>query len=168
MRAREFSEPKQSSATARVDRLAPCDVEALATGLAPLPLLQKYGTTASALSAALGRAMSRGDLVLSARVRGGPVGVAWVVLEGAFARAAYLRLLAVTPAAHGQGVGAELLREVEDRLADTSSHILLLASDFNVAAHAFYRRLGYEQVGIIPGFVLPTVDEWIFAKRLAR
>jgi GNAT superfamily N-acetyltransferase len=168
MRARELSETKPSGATASVDRLASDDVVPLAEGLAPLPLLQKYGTTASALAGALSRAVSQGDLVLSARVRGEPVGVAWVVLEGAFARAAYLRLLAVTPAAHGQGVGAELLREVEDRLVNTSSHLLLLASDFNTAAHAFYRRLGYEQVGIIPGFVLPAVDEWIFAKRLAR
>lgn len=168
MRARELTEHRRIDATIEIDRLAPSDVDALSVALEALPLFQKYGTTAPSLSLALGRAARRGDLVLAARQKGSPVGVAWVVLEGAFARAAYLRLLAVAPAMHGQGVGALLLREVEERLTDSSSHLLLLASDFNTAAHAFYRRLGYEQVGIIPGFVLPTVDEWIFAKRLAR
>ncbi|MBI3073081.1 MAG: GNAT family N-acetyltransferase [Deltaproteobacteria bacterium] len=166
MRARELNETNRRGATVAIDGLKVRDVDALAAALAPLPLLQKYGTTATSLAGALVRAVEGGDMVLSARLAGEPVGVAWVVGDGAFARAAYLRLMAVVPAVHGQGVGAELLREVEVRLADSSSHLLLLASDFNTAAHAFYRRLGYEQVGIIPGFVLPTVDEWIFAKRL--
>ena len=38
-------------------------------------------------------------------------------------------------------------------------------SDFNAAAQAFYGRLGYEQIGTIPGYVVPGVSELIFRKR---
>ena len=46
-----------------------------------------------------------------------------------------------------------------------SADVFLLVSDFNTTAQAFYRRLGYEQVGAIPGYVVPGITELIFRKR---
>jgi ribosomal protein S18 acetylase RimI-like enzyme len=44
--------------------------------------------------------------------------------------------------------------------------VFLLTSDFNEDAQAFYRRLGYQQVGAIPDYVVPGITELIFYKRL--
>jgi GNAT superfamily N-acetyltransferase len=60
-----------------------------------------------------------------------------------------LRLIAVAADAQGQGIGAALL-----------------VSDFNIAAQRVYQRRGYQQVGTLPGLVLPDVDELCFWKRL--
>ncbi len=83
---------------------------------------------------------------------------------GAFGRSDYLRLIGVRADCAGQGIGAALLSEVEARA--TSRDLLLLVSDFNEGAQRFYRRMGYEQIGAIPGYVLPDVTELIFRKRL--
>ena len=61
-------------------------------------------------------------------------------------------------------MGAALLQEVEARA--TSSDLFLLVSHFNEGAQRFYRRMGYEQIGAIPGYVLPDVTELIFRKVL--
>jgi ribosomal protein S18 acetylase RimI-like enzyme len=63
-----------------------------------------------------------------------------------------------------RGLGAELLAEVEARAE--SRDLLLLVSDFNEGAQRFYRRMGYQQIGAIPGYVLPDVSELIFRKVL--
>jgi hypothetical protein len=46
-----------------------------------------------------------------------------------------------------------------------SSDLFLLVSDFNHDAQRFYQRQGYQQIGAIPGYVLPDVSELIFRKR---
>lgn len=43
---------------------------------------------------------------------------------------------------------------------------LLLRSDFNASAQAFYERHGWTRVGALPGLVLPGVAELISWKRL--
>ncbi|MCZ7547197.1 MAG: GNAT family N-acetyltransferase [Anaerolineae bacterium] len=70
------------------------------------------------------------------------------------------------PGLEGMGIGAALLGEAERRAASVSREMFLLVSDFNVAAQRFYQRHDYQQVGAIPGYVLPDVAELIFWKRL--
>ena len=57
------------------------------------------------------------------------------------------------------------MAHAEGVLFAQTADIFLLVSDFNAAAQAFYRRLGYEQVGAIPGYVVPGISELIFRKR---
>ena len=49
-----------------------------------------------------------------------------------------------------------------------ASDVFLLVSDFNHVAQAFYRRLGYVQVGAIPDYVVSGVTELVFRKRKRR
>jgi ribosomal protein S18 acetylase RimI-like enzyme len=86
------------------------------------------------------------------------------VYEGAFGRSAYLRLIGVRPDKARSGIGAQLLNHIEQSISGTD--LFLLVSDFNRDAQVFYRRQGYEQIGAIPGYVLPDVTELIFRKRL--
>jgi len=46
--------------------------------------------------------------------------------------------------------------------------VFLLASDFNEDAQAFYRRLGYQQVGAIPDYVVPGITELIYPSARRR
>ena len=86
-----------------------------------------------------------------------------MIARGAFGRSAYLRMIGAQPGYAGGGVGAALLAGAESTAGD---QLFLLVSDFNADAQRFYLRHGYTQIGAIPGFVLPDVDELIFWKRL--
>jgi len=144
--------------------LAAGDIEGLAAGLAALPLLARYGRDAPQIAGDLAAALERGDGLV---VHGEPAtGLAWFLPAGTFALGGYLRLLAVTPAGQGRGVGAALLAAFESAVAARSRHAFLLVSDFNQPAHAFYRKHGYAEVGRLPELVVTGIDELVYWKRL--
>ena len=143
---------------------SPGDVAPLAEALAPLPLFSAYGFTAAQLTERFQGALSRGEGLVVACVGGEPVGVCWFLESGTFATGSYLRLLAVKPGLQGRGVGERLLRAWEARGASAGGGLFLLASDFNGAAHRFYARHGYREMGRLPGFARPGVTEVIFWK----
>jgi len=88
------------------------------------------------------------DLFLVAEAEGRIVGVIMGAWDG---RRGWLHHLAVAEAYRGQGIGAALVREVEDRLrAKGCLKVNLLVRAENVAARRLYERLGYEEMaGII-------------------
>ncbi len=45
--------------------------------------------------------------------------------------------------------------------------IFLFAADFNAEARKLYESLGYNQVGIVPGFYKKGVDEYLLMKVLS-
>ena len=149
----------------KIRLMQPNDVAVIAHWMVELPLWQRYGVTEAAASAQFNEALERGsDLLLVAEVQADVRGFAQCLRGGAFGRSDYLRLIGVRSDCVGQGIGAALLTEVE---AQTRSHdLFLLTSDFNEGAQRFYRRMGYEQIGAIPGYVVPDVTELIFRKRL--
>lgn len=146
---------------------APADLPALAQALAPLPLMQRYGQTPERLHGSLTGALARGEGVL-VYDDGAPRGLAWYLPTGTLGLGGYLRLLAVSPDAHGGGIGATLLDGYEAGVFASSAHAFLLVSDFNEAAQRFYERHGYRRVGALPGLVLPDVSELIYWKPRPR
>ena len=139
------------------------DVTVVAAWVVTIPLWQRYGASADVLAQRLLMALDT-DLILTADTDDQAVGLAWCVPKGGFGRSAYLRMLGVRPDQAGGGVGAALLSALEATVA--SHDLFLLTSDFNVDAQRFYQRQGYEQIGAIPGYVLPDVTELIYRKRL--
>jgi len=143
------------------------DTALLAALIVEQPLFQRYGCRREGIRKGLRAAIETGDLVLLVQQPDGPVGAAWFQPSAAFGRGAYLRLIAVSAGMEGEGIGSALLREGERRLAASGTHSLfVMVSGFNNAAQRFYSCHGFEQVGAIPGFVLPDVTELIFWKRL--
>jgi [ribosomal protein S18]-alanine N-acetyltransferase len=141
--------------------LAGEDVPPLARLVAGTPLWQRYGYLEERCAADLGAALAEGqDALFAAGPPGAPRGLAWVLRRGAFGRAPYLKLLAVAEGDRGQGVGAALLAAAEA----VGPELVLLVSDFNDGARAFYGRQGYIQVGALADFVLPGVTELILRK----
>lgn len=129
-----------------------------------LELFGRYGLSGDAAERLLGRALAEGraDLRVALDAQGEVQGFAWFVPRGAFDRSGYLRLIAVDPGCRA-GAGRRLLQALEaDHLAQGG--VLLLSTSDNKAAHRFYEGLGYRQVGRLPGYVRPDLDELIFYK----
>ncbi len=153
----------------RIRPLQPADIDPIVQWMLHVPLWQRYGFTVERGVAQFTRAYEQGTILLVADLpEQTACGFAWAKLNAAFAHSAYLQLIGVHPDYHGRAIGGALLTAVEETVRPHSSALFLLASDFNTLAHGFYRRQGYAQIGVIPGYVLPDVDEFIFYKRLVE
>jgi GNAT superfamily N-acetyltransferase len=140
------------------------DLPALAA-LMDAPLWKRYGLTFEKAEAALAGGLGRGEFLLVAEDAGAPCGLAWVQPTGMLMRSPYLKWLAVDAAHAGQGVGAVLLRAAEHAASAVRPELFILCAAFNAGALRFYAREGYAELGRIPGYVLPDVDEVIFFRR---
>ena len=142
------------------------DFPILAAWMVETPLWQRYGLTVERAIANFEKALTAGDWLFTADADTPACGFAWVVPNGAFGRSPYLRMFGVRESAQRSGVGTALLNVVESRAAEVSDDIYLLVTNFNEHAQSFYKRHGYEQIGAIPGYVVPSITELIFRKRL--
>lgn len=153
--------------------LWPADVEACAAIVGGDPLWRRYGVTAAAarralrgvLAAGRARAAETGEVAV-ARRRGTVLGFVWYRRSGTFHHSGYIRWIAVAEAARGLGVGRRLMAHAEARILARGPNVFLMVSDFNVGAQAFYRTLGYRQVGAVPDYVVRGVTELVFRKTL--
>lgn len=144
------------------------DMPIVAAWMPTLPLWQRYGVTVDSAAHLFERARRAGDIVLTADLPGEATacGLLRCIPRGAFGLSAYVSALGVQAGYQGRQIGAALLSAAEDRVRETAADLFLLTSDFNLDAQRFYRRQGYEQIGAIPGYVVPDVTELIFRKRL--
>ena len=161
------------------------DLEALsqlAAAVATQPLLQRYGVSEAGLwrelrrlvesqgPAGQGEDASAAESLLVAAAPppdGGELcGLARFALRGQFGYGGYLRLIALRPGWEGRGIGASLLRAVEEAVLAHSPVLFLLTSDFNTGAQRFYARHGYVHAGALADFARPGITEQIFWKRL--
>ncbi len=162
------------AARVTVQRMRPDDVEPSARIVAGDSLWRRYGLTLSrarrALRGALAQA-ARGPVearaageIAVAREGGRPVGFIWFRLDGTFHHSGYVRWIAVAPAARGRGVGEQLMRYAEERILRRGPNVFLTVSAFNRRAQAFYRKLGYTEVGAIPNYVVPGITERLYRR----
>ena len=79
------------------------------------------------------------------------------------------RMLAVTPAARGRGVGERLTRAVVDRARERGAHrVVLCSSDYMDVAHRLYRRLGFTRLPCRDWQPVPGMQLLAFALELDR
>jgi ribosomal protein S18 acetylase RimI-like enzyme len=127
----------------------------------------RYGMDDEAIAAMWRSALCSGAVVNVAHVESKTAGFAWFIDRGGFGLSGYLKLLGVHPDLRGQGVGGVLLDHTEQLTIQAGRQdLLLLVSDFNVAALKFYLDRGYVQVGSIPDYAVPGIAELILRKRL--
>jgi acetyltransferase len=70
---------------------------------------------------------------------------------------AEVQKVCVLRSARGQGVGAQLMRAIEEVARAAGRTLLVLDTRKDGLADGFYRRLGYREAGAIPGYAR-TVD----------
>jgi ribosomal protein S18 acetylase RimI-like enzyme len=151
----------------RIAPLAEQDIIPCGTLMTTSEPWTRYGITTDAAVALWRRALADGASVSVARLDGRTAGFAWYIAGAGFGLSGYLKLLGVAADARGCGVGSALLDHVEGRtLADGQRDLILLVSDFNMAAQHFYRRHGYRREGMLRDYVVPGIAELIYRKRL--
>ncbi len=160
--------------TPRVRGMRSGDVEAVAQIVAGEELWKRYGLTLQRARRVLARAQA-------ARRRGGVYarnagemavavqdrriqGFVWFHRKGTFRHSGYIQWIAVAPTARGRGVGRLLMRYAEERILRKGPNVLLLVSDFNSRAQAFYEKLGYARVGAIPDYMVRGITEYLYRK----
>jgi ribosomal protein S18 acetylase RimI-like enzyme len=79
----------------------------------------------------------------------------------------YLKILVVDDAYRTRGIGRRLMEALEERAFRDWPNVYLCVSDFNRSARQFYRRLGYEDVGLLKDLLLPGRGEVLMRKSIA-
>ncbi|MCA9889903.1 MAG: GNAT family N-acetyltransferase [Anaerolineae bacterium] len=95
-------------------------------------------------------------------------GFIWYYLRGTFFSGGYIRLVGVSIQHKRQGIGTVLMDVAENDISQHTPDTFLLASDFNIPAHDFYRQRGYQNVGQLPDFAMSGISELIFWKRIQQ
>lgn len=88
----------------------------------------------------------------------------FIVLDMRGTFAGYIQSICVRQDLRGRGLGSALLRAAERRIFASSPNVFLCVSSFNTGALRLYRRLGYEVVGTLSGFIVREHDEILLRK----
>ncbi len=109
------------------------------------------------------RSVATSTLLLA---RSGDTVVGFALSGDGFLRGEYLKILAVDRGVQRQGVGRLLMSALEERAFRSVPNVYLCVSDFNQSARAFYRRLGYGEVGVLDDLLLPGKGEVLMRKSI--
>jgi ribosomal protein S18 acetylase RimI-like enzyme len=64
----------------------------------------------------------------------------------------------------GRHIGEILMDFIENRIFDQYSNVFLCVSSFNTDAQRFYKKLGYQVVGVLENYMVNGYDEIIMRK----
>lgn len=138
--------------------------------VAALEPWKSLGYEAGGLSRFLRRVAGEGGVLVAvdvtARGRTGRVAGVLAVQEGVLL-GNFVSLLAVRAEAAGRGVGRALMAAIEAR-TPPRRWLYVSADADNVAALAFYRKLGFKRVGRLPDLVREGRVELLLRKPVAR
>lgn len=81
-------------------------------------------------------------------------------------RGPYIEFLGLTVKFRGLGLGRLILQWAEAEARRESGNLWVATSSFNHKALKFYQQLGFYQIGIIEGLIVPEHDEILLRKRL--
>jgi len=82
----------------------------------------------------------------------------------AFSGFPLLRAIAVKPEYRSKGIGGKLLEFYEQTGFEKSIKLFLFVSELNTRARKLYKEKEYVQVGSIPGFYAPGINELLLMK----
>lgn len=86
------------------------------------------------------------------------------IVKPQFLMGDYLELLGIAPWARGQGLGAQMLGQIESIVFGRTNNLFACVSDFNASARHFYRKMGYQEIGPMPNFLIPGSAEMLLRK----
>jgi len=163
-----------SPARLRIRPLHAIDIDPCARLIAADPLWKRYHITLARARRLLrevlatahrggGRMGEAGEFAV-AHSGGQVVGFIWFRLDGTFHHSGYVRWIGVAPHVRGQRVGANLMAYAERKIFARGPNVFLMVSAFNTGAQAFYKRLGYREIGAVPNYAIQGISERLFRK----
>jgi GNAT superfamily N-acetyltransferase len=109
------------------------------------------------------------DVWLTCEVKGTPVGFCYTTPEPLTDGTWNMRAIAVLPERQTHGVGAAIVKALEDKLRDEGHRVLIVdtsSSEAYTMARNFYLKIGYTQEARIRDFWGPGDDKIVFWKSL--
>lgn len=100
----------------------------------------------------------------AASIDGSLAGCCVLLMQGPFK--GYIQSIMVAPEMRSQGVGAQLLAFIENRVFKETPNMFLCVSSFNRRAQTFYARAGYEIIGVLKDFLVQGHDEILMRKSI--
>ena len=92
------------------------------------------------------------------------IGFIILQMEGTFT--GYIQTVAVKAGWRNRGLGSRLIAFAEKRIFAEKPNVFMCVSSFNKKAQKFYRRLGYERVGVLRNFIVNGHDEILLRKTI--
>jgi ribosomal protein S18 acetylase RimI-like enzyme len=125
---------------------------------------EQYFPTNEKAVAAISEGMTKDEFYVAMDEERRCLGFIWYIFSGAFHAFPYLHIIAVSESARGLGIGKQLMDFFERQVFADHSKVFLVVADFNPDARRLYERLGYRQVGAIPGLYKDGVTEYLMMK----
>ena len=155
--------PHQLSACS-LSPFGPGEADALAYGMASMDPWKRLEMSGDQLSRYLRRddpALTR----LAIRMDGALAGA--VALRHPWLRGPYLELLTLLPEAQGRGLGRQVMEWAMARAQrHGAANLWACVSEFNYPARAFYGRMGFSEVTVLPGLVIEDENEILLRAEL--
>jgi len=145
----------------RIRKASPSEARRQADWIVALEPWRSLGYRAPALGRWLGRS-ARGGRVWVAAAGADVAGI--LVLQPEVLLGSFISLLAVRPEASGQGLGRALVEATAKRVFANSRWLYTSSDSANTAAARFYRRLGFQRVGKLPGLIRPARTEILWRR----
>jgi ribosomal protein S18 acetylase RimI-like enzyme len=139
-------------------------LEACKNALVNSRLGHEYFPSDEKATAALTEGITKGEMFVAIDETGECFGFIWFVMAGAFHSFPYLHIIAVKEAFRGLGIGKKLLSFFEETVFPDHTKVFLVVADFNPDAKRLYERLGYQQVGVLPGLYKDGITEYLMMK----
>lgn len=78
----------------------------------------------------------------------------------------FIRSFCVDPSCQSLGLGAKMLRMIEERIFVEAPNVFVFAASFNEGAKRFYEKNGYQPIGVFKDYVARSADEILFRKTI--
>lgn len=154
---------KPTGAVLALSPLAEGEARQLGSVLATIDPWATYGYSADRLTAFFAE-VEADAMRWAVRADGVLAGV--VVIRSPWLHGPYLHFLAALPEHQGKGIGAAVLRWMEQEARGNVRNLWLCVSRINTRAQAFYRREGFETAAMLDELVASGMDEILMRKRL--
>ena len=144
--------------------MAKSHISEVATIVAENEVFQRYHYEYPRIVEMLENALLSDDTLLIAFEGEIVRGVVWLQEKAVFGLSSYVKLIAVDSKEQGRGIGQLLMTAAEAVSQKHGTNLFVLTSVDNFNAQKFYRRLGYETIGVIRDYVYSGIDELMLRK----
>lgn len=124
---------------------------------------EKYFSKAESGRKAILEGLEQGNLYV-ALLKDVCVGFFYYIPRGCFHSFPYLHLISVKEEYRNKRIGKKLIDFLEKVICADANKIFLVVADFNPEAKRFYEKIGYRQVGEMPGLYREGITEYLMMK----